>query len=193
LSHIGVVVVALRHFAAPRLTKEPSMPRKIAIDSKFAEPDEGSEGVDVRPALPPSLQDDDESQAIRIYDGGVTATGTKADALAVDLEMTFQKLSDYRNGKRTIALHRLVRLIRKDETAALYVIGELCAMAGLAAPRKKRSVTRRDAERQLTMELRRLSPVFELLRRSAAESLGTDEDGIDDALDEVTGEVRFAK
>lgn len=167
------------------------MPRKIATDSKFAESDEGTQGVDVRPVLPPSLQDDDESQAIRIYDGGVAATGTKADALAHDLGMTFQKLSDYRNGNRTIAMHRLIRLIRKDQNAALYIIAQLCELAGLAAPKKKRTVTKRDAERQLTMELRRLAPVFELLRRNAAESLGTDEEGIDDALDEITSERRF--
>lgn len=169
------------------------MRKNIAIDSKFAESDKGTEGVVVTPVVPRSLTDDDESQAIRIYDGGVSATGIKADALAPHLGMPFQKLSDYRNGNRTIAMHRLVRLIRKDEKAALYVLGQLCELAGLAAPKKKRTVTKRDAERQLTLELRRLAPVFELLRKNAAQALETDEEGIDDALDEVTQERAFAK
>jgi hypothetical protein len=168
------------------------MPRKIAIDSKFAECDEGTEGVIATPALPKTLQDDDESQAIRIYDGGVAATGTKADALAVDLGMTFQKLSDYRNGNRTIALHRLVRLIRKDEKAALFIIGELCALAGLAAPRRKRTVTKRESERQLLLQLRRLTGVYELVRKEAAAQLGTEEQEIDESLDDVTAEHRVA-
>jgi len=169
------------------------MRKSPLIDSKFADADGGSEGVELRPVLPPSLQDDDEAQAIRIFDRGIAATGVKADAVAAELGIAFQKLSDYRTGKRTIAAHRFIRLIRKNEDAALAIIGELCAIAGLAPPKKKRSVTKRDAERQLTLELRRLAPVFELLRKEAAAKLGTDEEGIDDALEEVTGERVFAK
>lgn len=167
------------------------MPRNIAIDSKFAEMPEGSEGVNVQPVLPASLRDDDQSQAIRIYDGAIASTDTKAEALASDLGITFQKLSDYRTGKRPVTFYRVIRFIRKNPDAAMFIIGELCELAGLAPPKKKRTVTKRDAERQLTLELRRLAPVFELLRRNAAESLGTDEEGIDDALDEVTAERSF--
>lgn len=164
------------------------MPRNIAIDSKFS-PDAGSnQGPNDGPG---DSREKRAEIAARIFKQSCGAFGNgKEVAFLLGIDQSFVvKLA---TAEKRIALADCLPLLTKKESALAF-INALCDIAGVAHAKPRREVTKRDAERQLTLELRRLAPVFELLRKEAAAKLGTDEEGIDEALDEMTGEVRFAK
>jgi hypothetical protein len=143
--------------------------------------------------LPVDQADEDSTndECARLFSVAAGTYGTgKEVAFALRVDPSF--VTHLRAGSKGVALRHVLPLLRKKESALAF-INSLCDIAGVAHAKPKRTVTKRDAERQLTLELRRLAPVFELLRREAASKLGTDENGIDEALDEVTAEHRFAK
>lgn len=165
------------------------MSRKIAIDSKFHPDGRSIIGQSGRPAIEQSDEEVMNAECARLFTEAAGAFGTgKEVAFALKVDASF--VTHLRDGSKGVALRHVLPLLRKRDSALAF-INALCDIAGVAHAKPKRSVTKRDAERQLTLELRRLAPVFELLRRNAAETLGTDEDGIDDALDEVTSERSF--
>lgn len=162
------------------------MSRKLAIDPDFSQTGGSNKG----PIGGPSDARDDKAElAARVFKQACGAFGNgKEVAFALGLDQSFvNRLSC---AEKRIALADCLPLLHKKDSALAF-INALCDIAGLAHAKAKRTVTKRDAERQLTLELRRLAPVFELLRRNAAQALETDEEGIDDALDEVTAERSF--
>lgn len=144
--------------------------------SNLADSDRGSEGVDANQALPPSLMDDDESQAIRIFDQALTATESKAESIAYDLGITYQKISDYRTGKRTLAAHRLVRLARKNRAAGISIIRALAKLVGGLEVRERGRVDKNALRKQLEISLERNPAMLRVVMADAADALGIDED-----------------
>lgn len=141
-------------------------------------------------------EEQDGAEAILIFERGVIAMGQQKVA-AVDLGMSESHLADHLRGDRTIAFHRIVRMCRKDQTAALVVLTELARIAGLAPPQLiKTELTptqKREARRKYIHQVRAVSLVHSAAVRSVADEMGTDAERLDECLEEVTGEMRFAR
>lgn len=152
------------------------MSRNSVIKSNLAETDEVSEGVNGNRRLPPQLIDDDESQAIELFSNAISASGAKDEAIASDMGITFQKVSDYRNGKRTLAAHRLVRLARKNRAAGIYIVRALARLVGGLEVRERGRVEKSELRKQLEMSLERNPAMLRVVLADAASALGIDED-----------------
>lgn len=142
------------------------------------------------------LRDGDDSEAISIFDRAVVdvmhARECKAEEVAAHLGVSYQNLSDFRNGKRVIAFHRILRLVTTDpDVAARTIIGALCEMAGYEPPRKRRRLGKGDVKRQLEMELKKQPALVELFLEKVASAFGTDVEEVKDAWAESTDVRRF--
>lgn len=176
------------------------MPRKIAIDSKFADEGLGStweqSSLGHRRPAKRAGSDEDGVDAVLIFERGVATVGAQKVA-ALELDMSESHLADHLRGDRTIAFHRIVRLCRRNPAAALVMLTELSRVAGLAPPQLiKKELTpqqKKEARRKYVHAIRAVTLVHEAAVQNIADELGVDADSIDDMFDEVTGEVRFAK
>jgi hypothetical protein len=90
-----------------------------------------------------------------------------------------------RCGKKPVALRHLVAVMKADPQSAMAGVAALCAELGLAPPRPKRTVTKREVETTIARRVRRCVDLYEMVRRHAALELGTDEEQVDRALDDV--------
>lgn len=175
------------------------MPSK-PIDSKLADDRVGSEWEEGshRHRKPPKRagEDEDGADAVLIFERGVVAMGAQKVA-AVELGMSESHLADHLRGDRTIAFHRVVRMCRKDQAAALAMLTELARVAGLSPPqiirRELTQAQKKEARRRFVHEIRAVSLIHSAALQRVADDMGTDAESLDSALDEVTGEVRFAK
>lgn len=173
------------------------MSRKIATDSKFADSPMGSEWVENSRKLPKRAgEDEDGADAVLVFERGIAAIGPQKVA-AVDLGMSESHLADHLRGDRTIAFHRVVRICRKNPAAALVMLTELSRIAGLAPPQLiKKELTpqqKKDARRLFVHRIRAVTLLHNAALQDTADELGIDADAIDECLDEVTSERRFAK
>lgn len=176
------------------------MRRNIATDSKFADDPMGSPGEETSlgPRKPAKRagSDEDGADAVLIFERGVSTVGAQKVA-ALELDMSESHLADHLRGDRTVAFHRIVRLCRRDQAAALVMLTELARIAGLAPPQLiKKELTpqqKKEARRKYVHAIRAVTLVHEAAVRNIADELGVDADSVDEMFDEVTGEVRFAK
>jgi AraC-like DNA-binding protein len=175
------------------------MPSK-PIDSRFADDPVGSEWEESSPrhCKPPKRagEDEDGADAVLIFERGVVAVGPHKVA-AVDLGMSESHLADHLRGDRTIAFHRVVRMCRKNQDAALAMLTELARLAGLAPPQIiKMELTpeqKKEARRRYVHKVRAVRLVHAASVNELADEMGLDAEQLDEALGEVTGEVRFGK
>jgi hypothetical protein len=160
------------------------------IKQSLANQQQGSEGVDAPRLLPATLRDDDEAQFIRIFDEAMTATQEKAEVIAFELGTTYQKVSDYRTGKRTIAGHRLLRLGRKNHAAGVSIVRALAKLFGGMRVTEIGKVGKDDLRRQLVMSLERNPAILRVALADAAQALGVDEAEAAQVWDGPTQEIK---
>lgn len=167
-----------------------------AIDSNLAEDRRGSGGElnsTARTQLRKRAGDDEDgADAILIFERGTVAIGPQKLA-AIELGTSESHLADYLRGDKTIAFHRVVRMCRKNPDAALAVLTELSRIAGLAPPTRPRKVEKREVQAATTRKVRNIIQLWQMVRADVAAELGTTTEDAEAALDEVTGEMRFAK
>lgn len=138
-----------------------------------------------------TLRDGDDSEAISIFDRAVVdamhAGECKAEEIAADLGVSYQHLSDFRNGKRTIAFHRIVRLgFKRQDSAARTVLAMLSEMWGYEPPRKRKRLGKSDVKRQLELELKKQPALIELFLGQVAKAFGASAEEVRDAWSETT-------
>lgn len=132
--------------------------------------------------------DDDNAVAAEWFDAAVGAYG-KASALAAELGVTEAYVSEMRCGKRTVALRHLLPLL-KHEASALVLLGAMSRVAGLAPPRPVQRVTREQATEATAQAVRRVTALWQLVRREVADQLGADEEQVEGAFLEVQGAAK---
>lgn len=172
------------------------MRKTSLMESRFADDGRGSEGELASTARTQlrkrAGEDQDGADAILIFERGVVAMGQQKVA-AIELATSESHLADYLRGDKTIAFHRVVRMCRKNQDAALALIGELSRISGLAPPQRPRKVSKREAQDATTRKVRGILQLWQIVRADVATDLETTVDDVESALDEVTGETRFAK
>jgi hypothetical protein len=151
----------------------------------------GSTGVEATQAQPTTLRDGDDSDAIALFDRAVVEAmrgrECKAEEVAALLGVSYQHLSDFRTGKRKIALHRAVRLGNVDpDNAGRAVLAMLSEAWGYEPPRRRRRLGKADVKHQLELELKKQPQIFELFVERIARSSGASEDEVRDAWSETT-------
>lgn len=170
------------------------------IDSKFADDSLGSPWVESshrkRKSAKRAGTDEDGADAILVFERGVSAVGAQKVA-ALELDMSESHMADHLRGDRTIAFHRVVRLCRRNQAAALVMLTELSRIAGLAPPQLiKRELTpaqKKEARRKYVHAIRAVALVHDAAVRNIADELGVEAETVDEMFDEVTGEFRFSK
>lgn len=151
----------------------------------------GSHRVEASHQLTPDLRDGDESEAITVFDRAVTESmrgrECKAEEVGSRLGVSYQHLSDFRTGKRTIAFHRIMRLGNTCEYAARFILAALSEAWGFEPPRKRKRLAKADVKRQLEMELKKQPEIVGLFMDRIAKAFGTDVEEVQDAWSETTG------
>lgn len=159
------------------------MSRRIAIDPKFSPEPRSNQGQIDGPVVD---RDENADIAADVFKQACGAFGSgKEVAFALKLDQAF--VCRLAAAEKRVALADCLPLLRKKESALAF-INALCDIAGVAHAKPKRTITKRESERQLVLQLRRLAGVYELVRKEAAAQLGTHEDEIDESLDDVTQE-----
>jgi hypothetical protein len=122
-----------------------------------------------------------DAQAAKWFDSAVGAYG-KAQALALELDVTESYLSDMRAGDRSTPLRALLPLL-KSRDAVLAFVAPLCDAVGLAEPQPKRTVSREEVDAKTAQLVRRTVTLWKLLRSEVAAELGADEEQVDLAIE----------
>jgi transcriptional regulator with XRE-family HTH domain len=143
------------------------------------------------------LTSPEDSEAISAFDRAVVtmmqSQDMKAETVAHELGVSFQNLSEFRRGSRTIAAHRLYRMVRKDLEAAKVIISSLVDAAGFEPVqfRRKRRLTKIEAKQIAINWLRENSQAFDLLAEKMARDAGRTEEEFKSAWDETTDVCAF--
>lgn len=136
--------------------------------------------------------DEDGADAVLFFQRGVVAMGPQKVA-ALDLDTSESHLADYLRGDKTIAFHRVVRMCRKNQDAALTVLSELARIAGLAPPqvikKELEPAQKKEARRRFVHRIRAVALLHSAAVQGIADEMGIDAERIDECLDEVS-EVR---
>jgi hypothetical protein len=155
-------------------------PEHRSTEGKFAEPGNNTS----------SVEEHDNALITQWFSDAAKAYGSgKEVAFALGCDPSF--VTALKGGAKSVAGRYLVAMLRKPESAAV-LLNAMCRFAGFASPKAPRKVSKQDAQRQLSLEVRAMGSVYEIARARAAAKLGTEESDLDAALDEVTGVHDFA-
>lgn len=128
----------------------------IFMSSSVASPEPGNPSPSASPQQPVGLRDSDREDAITLFDRAVTEAmkelDEKADGIAKLVLCSGAHLSDFRAGRRVIALYRVVALCLRSKTAALVFARFFAALAGKHVA-DKRNPTKPEFHQQLALDL----------------------------------------
>lgn len=176
------------------------MRKTSLIGSTLADESRGSEVEECSTARPHLRKragdDEDGADAVLFFERGVIAMGQQKVA-ALELATSESHLADYLRGDKTIAFHRVVRMCRKNQDAALAILTELSRIAGLAPPQKIEveltPAQKKEARQRFVRHIRTIRLLHSATVQQLADEMGVDAEAVDSALDEVTDVRQFAK
>lgn len=133
------------------------------------------------------LRDSDLDEAVQLFDRAVIdlmhERQCKAEDVASEIGCSYQHLSNYRNGSRTLAFHRVLTLAHASKVAALVFARIFAALAGCQlVPLRK--ATKSQIRAQLALNVECNPAVLKLLLPDAASRLGIDPSEAAEILDE---------
>lgn len=161
------------------------MRKSSPIDSKVQHEGRSRRGQDDGRTLDQADHDSTNDECARLFTIAAGNFGSgKEVAFALRVDPSF--VTHLRDGSKSVGLRHVLPLIAAQGEKALPIINALCDLAGVAHARPRRKVTKRESERQLLLQLRRLTGVYELVRKEAAAQLGTQEQEIDESLDDTS-------